>query len=382
MTTQPSKLPTLFKKTSAGAIQCWRIDTVDNVIVTRWGQEGGAEQKTEDIIHSGKNLGKANATTAVEQAQLEALARWEKQLKNKKYVQSINEAEAGKRDERVLGGVDPMLAHRFDQHGDKLKYPCYAQPKLDGHRCLAVIQQGECTLWSRTRKPITGVPHINRAIARMACEKYGDSADFVLDGELYCHDYREKFEELTSFIRQVTPKPGHEVVEYHIYDMPSMTTAVYALRNTLLNDMFPLRATGPLKLVETVSIADEDELMFAFERFRAQGYEGAMARNADGAYVGKRSYDLLKLKEFEDAEFVVVDVEEGRGKMAGHAVFLCKGFGVAHFRAKMKGELSELKKYFDKPELAVGRQLTVQYQGLTKTGLPRFPVGIRLKEDV
>lgn len=81
---------------------------------------------------------------------------------------------------------------------------------------MAVIKDGKCTLWSRTKKPITGVPHTQKALERAYQER-----NFVLDGEIYRHDYRDRFEELTSSIRQETPKPGHKIVEYHVYDMPS-----------------------------------------------------------------------------------------------------------------------------------------------------------------
>src|SRR5690349_19744126 len=79
-------LPTLFKKTATGAIQEWTIGTMGQTIVTRWGQKGGAIQETKDVIHHGKNSGRANATTATQQAELEAHSQWEKKLK-KGYVQ-------------------------------------------------------------------------------------------------------------------------------------------------------------------------------------------------------------------------------------------------------------------------------------------------------
>lgn len=129
-------------------------------------------------------------------------------------------------------------------------------------------------------------------------------------------------------------------------------------------------------------MANEDEMMLAFEKFLEQGYEGLMVRNMKARYVNKRSYDLQKVKEFQDSEFTVTGVEEGRGKLAGHAIFVCKTSSGVEFRAKMKGETSALKKYFEHPELALGKQLTVKYQGVTnKSGVPRFPVGIRFKED-
>jgi ATP-dependent DNA ligase len=368
-------LPTLYKKSSTGALQYWTIGTEGNVIVTAWGQVGGAEQVTRDEIKTGKNLGKKNATTASEQAELEALAKWEKQLK-KGYVKTEAEALAGKVDEIIEGGVAPMLAHKFSEQGHKIKFPALAQPKFDGHRCIAVIEDGKASLWTRTRKPITGLPHIVAAL-----KKNFGAQDLVLDGELYRHDYRNNFEDLSSFIRTPDPKPGHEVVEFHIYDL-AVDGMIQSYRTHELGQLFRAEnRIGPLVRVETIQVADEDELMAAFDRFLEQGYEGCMVRNMAGLYVNKRSHDLLKIKEFDDTEFKVVGVESGRGKMADKAIFVCETADGTRFQAKMKGKLDDLKKFIDNPNLAIGRLLTVQYQGITnKSQVPRFPVALRLRD--
>ena len=83
--------PTLFKKTSTGADQCWSIEVVGNTIISRWGQVGGAQQSTTDTIAEGKNGGRANATTPEAQAVLEAQSQWEKKLK-RGYVQDLASA--------------------------------------------------------------------------------------------------------------------------------------------------------------------------------------------------------------------------------------------------------------------------------------------------
>jgi DNA ligase 1 len=376
----------LYKKTSTGALQFWRIAVKDNVIITTWGQVGGKEQETRDVVKQGKNTGKKNETTPAQQAEAEALSQWEKKLK-KGYVRTQAEAQAGTVDEIIEGGISPMLAHRFDEQGHKIVYPALAQPKFDGHRCIAVAEGGEVSLWSRTRKPITGVPHILRELEALL--ERARIKDAIIDGELYNHDYRTRFEELTSFIRQVEPKPGHEVVQYHIYDLVDVKATVPVGRDQktrllLLRELMLARRSEPsLVEVETREVADEDELTLAFEGFLAQGYEGLMVRNAAGLYVNKRSYDLQKVKEFADAEFPIIGVEEGRGKLAGHAIFVCKTADNVQFRVKLKGETAALKGYFDNPTLVIGRMLTVKYQGLTaKSTVPRFPVGVRIREDV
>lgn len=384
-------LPTLYKKTSTGAIQFWTISVVDDTgtdvdtgviheiayIVTEYGQVGTDKvQKTADQIGKGKNEGRKNATTAREQARSEAQAKWEKQ-KKKGYVDSKEAAEAGELDALIEGGIVPMLAHSYADQGHKIKYPAFVQPKLDGIRCIAILKDGKCTLWTRTRKPITGVPHIARAIENAI--PLGQ--DLTLDGELYNHDFKANFEKIVSFVRQETPAEGHEVVQYHVYDIPS--EEVFSKRaeklRYLKSSWFP---NGEVVKVDTVMVEDEGQAMVYFEQWRSEGYEGAMIRNAEGKYVNKRSYDLLKMKEFDDAEFKVVGAEEGRGKLAGHVgAFVCESSDGKRFLAKMAGETFVLKTYFEMPSTYMGKLLTVKYQGLTgANGVPRFPVGIRFRD--
>lgn len=373
-----NNLPTLYKKTSTGAIQTWRIDVeVDDVgngvLIATYGQQGGKLQSTRDVISEGKNIGKANATSPLGQAQLEATAQWEKKQK-RGYTTSAGDAAQGVVDATyVTGGVDPMLAQSFAKHGARIRFPAFAQPKLDGHRCVAIVRDGKATLWSRTRKPITGVPHIVGAL------EIPGMVDCVLDGELYNHDYRDRFEELTSFIKRPDPKPGYEAVQFHVYDLVNDRRFVERTRD--LRDIL-FFTNDSIVTVETIAVADEDEAMDAFAAFVEQGYEGAMLRNGESFYVGKRSMDLQKMKEFDDGEHEIVRVVEGRGKLAGKGIFICKTAAGDEFGVKMKGALDTLAVFLEKPELYIGKMLTVQYQALTAAGIPRFPIGLRVRDDI
>lgn len=375
-------LPILYKKTSTGAIQQWEIYVTEKMslsgalIVTTHGQVNGKMQSTSDVISEGKNIGKKNETTPYQQAEAEAKAKWEKQ-KKKGYVESIEAAQNDELDDLIEGGVVPMLAHKFAEQAHKIKFPCFSQPKLDGIRCIAIVKDGACTLWSRTRKPITSMPHIVQEL-----EARFENLDVILDGELYNHEYKNNFEKIVSLVRQEDPDPDHYIVQYHIYDTVNSDT--YAGRQLFLFRMINLSENNDssLKYVETVEIKNEEEIMPYFDKCREKGYEGSMLRNKDSKYANKRSYDLQKVKEFDDAEFPIIGIEEGRGKLAGHVgAFVCKMESGKTFLAKAKGATERLKDYFNDASLWEGKKLTVQYQGLTgKEGVPRFPVGITIRD--
>jgi DNA ligase-1 len=369
-----TRFPRLYKKTSTGKIQEWDIKVHGNHVITTHGYEGGAKQTGEDVIHEGKNIGKKNATTPETQALAEAQSRWELKKTKNGYAETVEAAQAGETEHE--GGIFPMLAKSFAKDGSKITFPCAVQPKLDGIRCIAVIDDGKVSLWSRTRKPIDGLLHIHAALTELF-----PVGQHVLDGELYNHALKDEFERIVSAVRG--GKNHVELVEYHIYDYPSLRGGWRERENAIINAFEGASGFEPLIAVETTLAEDVADLMEAFEYFRGEGYEGAMVRNLDGKYVeGKRSADLQKLKEFEDAEFEVVDIEEGRGKLAGHVgAFVCVAASGERFNAKLMGELANLKTFFEGPADAwKGQLLTVRYQGLTNGGVPRFPVGVRFRE--
>jgi ATP-dependent DNA ligase len=365
--------PILYKKTSTGAIQYWLISAEGNQIMTTYGQVGtDSPQTTFDTIKEGKNAGRANATTPEQQAQAEAKAKWTKQLK-KGYVKTQAEAEAGTVDAIIEGGILPMLAHKHSEHAKKIKFPCFGQPKFDGIRCTAIKKDGVVSLWSRTRKPIKSVPHIARAVETIP-------GDFILDGELYNHDYRQDFDTIVELVRPDEPVEGHEAVQYHVYD--TANDQPFKERNDWLIDKLDRSYLfGIIVRAETHIVNSADEVEAFHELMLTHGYEGAMLRNADAPYVNRRSYDLQKVKKFVDAEFEIVGFEEGRGRLQGHiGSFVCKTKDGKLFKAKQKGKLSKLKEYFDDHSLWQGKKLTVQYQNLTPDGIPRFPVGKAIRD--
>jgi ATP-dependent DNA ligase len=373
--------PTLFKKTNTGAIQYWdvfvKIKDQGAEIVTVYGQVGTDKpQTTSDFIAEGKNIGKKNETSAYEQAVKEAKSKWEKQ-KKKGYTDSKESAQAEEVDGKLVeGGIFPMLAQAFSKHSDKIIYPAYIQPKLDGIRCIATIVNGKASLWTRTRKKITSLPHIVKELENTFIDQ-----TITLDGELYNHELKKDFEKIVSLVRQEEPDPAASMVQYHVYDMVS--DKIFADRNDeLIRD---LSSADPevIKIVQTGMVSNEEEVTLLFQELLAQGYEGAMLRNAESLYEqNKRSYGLQKVKEFEDAEFKIVGVEEGRGRLQGHvANFVVINEQGVTFSAKMSGSVENLKKYWEDHSLWQGKALTVKYQGLTgKNGVPRFPVGISIRD--
>ena len=376
MTTKTS-LPPLYSLNTNGSIQQWIISVDGCTIIKEYGQVGGKIQTTEDTVRSGKSIGRSNETSCEEQATAEAKAQWEKKLKSG-YVKTKKEAKEGTVDaDFVTGGVEPMLAHKFRDHESKIEYPCYSQPKLDGIRCIAIIEMGVATLWTRTRKPITGVPHIIKALEQQFPQYDGDTTEdrTILDGELYNHSYKDRFEEIVSFCKQATPKHGYQIVQYHVYDM--VDGCAFTERTDRIKSS---GFVNPLVAVKTTYTLNAEELMEQFNEDRNDGYEGTMVRNADSLYENKRSYNLQKIKEFDDAEFKIVGVKSGRGRMSECAIFTCATSKGDLFDCKMEGSLDRLKEILLDSRNVIGKMLTVRYQGFTNGKMPRFPIGVSVRD--
>lgn len=375
------KFPKLYKLTSTGKIQEWEIWVEGNVIHKRHGQQNGKKQHTTDTISKGKNIGRANETTPEQQAELEAQALWTKK-REKDYRESIKDLSKEVKTSS-FGGFLPMLAHKYTKHKDKLTWPCFAQPKLDGIRCISKKDNDKVTLWFRSGKQVKSMNHI--AIILNKVMKNGE----IWDGELYLHN--EDFNTLGGNIRRDKNinKSKAEKVEYHIYDFPRIksgdTLLVEADSYEKRLESFSKRILNcPLVGVKTGIIANEEEMKALFGEFTEQGYEGVMLRDKNSPYEQKRSYHLLKYKEFDEAEFKIVDFEEGRGLLAGAVgSFWCELPNKQRFKAKLKGkDVTELlKKYFKNPETFLGKSLTVIYQGMSKDNVPRFPVGKIIRFD-
>jgi hypothetical protein len=125
-------METLYKLTSTGKIQQWKISVTENVITKEFGQLNGKMQKSMETVANGKNIGRSNETTKEEQALAQAKAEWDCKLA-KDYFLTIEEAQAQTEKTAKEGGYLPMLAKDYRKHAERhLVFPCAIQPKLDG----------------------------------------------------------------------------------------------------------------------------------------------------------------------------------------------------------------------------------------------------------
>lgn len=367
MSTTLNTHPTLYKQTSKGAVQEWTVSVKGNKVTTVYGLLGGKLQTTVDIVKEGKNIGRSNETTPSQQAELQAQQNFDGKLKEG-YVTDKNVAASTK---NTLEAVEPMLAHPIENKEKYVVFPALSQPKLDGLRCLAIMKNKEVRLYSRTQKEYVTVPHINEEIARVFKGYLPALVNtLVLDGELYNHKFKKDFNKITSLIKRDDIHPDHKLVEFHVYDL--VDKGGYKERTELLSR---LDGAKYLKRVETVEVKSKEEIEEYQAECVSQGYEGCMYRNPSSPYEHKRSSGLLKVKTFSDAEFKIVGVEEGAGKLMGRVgAFYCALSDGRTFKAKPACTEEQAQDYWLRQADCIGKWATVKYQNLTPAEVPRFPV--------
>ena len=268
--------------------------------------------------------------------------------------------------------MKPMLAHKFDDSRVDWSQPVYIQPKLDGVRCL-FTKDGA---YSRAGNKFMNLAHIELALIPF----FQQLPDVVLDGELYNHELRNDFEKIISLVRKQKPTAddrleAQELVQFHCYDyFDGVKYDSYKTRMQQLvtSDIYDAQIKYvPAKLVDSYNYARDIHATFLSE-----GYEGSIIR-LDGLYKHGRSYDLMKFKDFSDAEATITGYEEGKGKRQGTLgkFLMTDDEGVQFGCPPGKGyTYKDLSKMLLNIHDYIGQRATFTYFQRTKAGSYRHPL--------
>ena len=437
--------PKLYAQDKNGKIKVWIaavLHSTDKTSATAritHGYINGKQQVSYRDCDAGKNIGRSNETTPLEQCISETRRKWTDKKEKEAYTEtkpadcgegygdiSGNDYDDDGESAIPAGPFLPMLAQTFDPAdlaaGTKkkkvIKFPCFVQPKLDGLRCVSYVTRAAndataVCLQSRTGAFFTGLPHIAAALRPYLSQH----PSVVIDGELYTDQM--PFEELAGLIKKkkITESDVARLkkVKYHVYDIYDYTRhdMPYSERLGLLagavrrcgcvaNDAFHSSGTPVagaassgrmLRSADTTVVATEDaaaavvlvctekvavlsEFRQLFAEFVEVGYEGIMLRNAAGVYrANYRSNDLQKYKEFLEDEYRIIDFTQGEGRDAGAVIWVCETADGKEFSVRPRGTMEQRRDWFNDGASYIGKNLTVVYQELTEEGKPRFPVG-------
>lgn len=271
-----------------------------------------------------------------------------------------------------------------------------ASRKLDGCRCHAHVDldAGTVDFKSRQGKTFTTLDNLKRPVLDFlrSSPELGLTGKWVLDGEVcIMHGDEEDFQGLMSVIRRkdyTIENPRYKVFDLLTEDefWGRKESPNFSNRYDMLVHLFAYFNNPAIDVIKQERI-DSTEVLDRWQEYRRQnGWEGIMVRR-DVPYEGKRTNNLLKIKPFQDAEYVVTGIIEGdltyntyTGSETVH--------GVSALTIEHKGNVVKVGSGMTKeqrlawvadPGLIVGKTITVQYFEETrdsKTGeySLRFPV--------
>lgn len=353
----------LIGENKSGGKKFWRLHIVRDgdkyYTQTEWYQltKTGRETKrqtSEPYYAAPTNEGRANERDSKAQATFEFDAILKKQMDRGFY------RDGERPDIRPM----PMLAHKFTDHKKKVEFPVYVQPKLNGMRMLFDGTNG----WSRGNKEV--IPEVIQHLTF-------DTDGHILDGELMLPN-NVLLQESMKAIKKYRPELSSQLL-YHVYDIVD-NTLIFEERNTVIQKLAKKFPKNVL-VVSTHKCQNESDVVKAHKQFTKDGFEGTMIRHPHMTYeIGKRSYSLLKLKDFVDAEYRIVDVVDGAGSDVGLAIFELETPDGQRFNCRPEGSQENRAELFNQRRDLIGLYMTVRYQELSRDGIPIFPVGVSIRE--
>jgi DNA ligase 1 len=251
--------------------------------------------------------------------------------------------------------IAPMQAKVFC---DELAFwPALVQPKINGIRCL----------WDgRVARTRSERPH-TEPIQRLPAD--WPRIEGVLDGELAL-DPGTDFEIVQSAVTGDNDLTSS--LRFHPFDVILPQSVPFADRYDLIRPY----------CIETILIRTATQLESAMDRFLEQGHEGLITRHPRGLYRSGSSDSILKYKRTRDAEFTVVDVVEAQGKDAGTAVLVCQTDQGYRFGVRPSGNRATRQRMLRDRQQWIGASYTVRFNGFTRYGVPRNPVGVAERTDI
>ena len=257
----------------------------------------------------------------------------------------------------------------------------YVSRKLDGVRCLAIIRDGKVNFFSRNGKEFDTLARVKSAIEALGLK------NCVLDGEI-CLMKEDGSDDFQGILKQIQRKDHSiENPKYWVFDIMTLEEFDSGVGNVALSERLKrlVFTDDIIANLPQYLITSEEALVQLRDSSRSNGWEGLIARKNVG-YEGDRTKNMLKLKDFHDAEYevieaimetqrVIVNEREVEEEVLSAVIIEHEGNRV---RVGSGFNMEERRHYFKHPEEIVNKIIKVQYFETTvdQHGLHslRFPV--------
>jgi DNA ligase-1 len=191
---------------------------------------------------------------------------------------------------------------------------------------------------------------------------------FEMDGELWTN--RGNFNHISSIVRDKTPSSEWRKVTYNIFEVPHAKGNLFER----LAKVKPYESKI-IRIIPQYPVHSKEEMFKFLKEVEKKGGEGVVVRDPNAPYIAKRTNKALKVKSFYDTECKVVGYTQGKGKYQGM---------MGAIKCELKnGKIFKIGSGFTKDERKnppkIGDIVTFKYKEMTKNGVPRFPVFMRVR---
>lgn len=251
----------------------------------------------------------------------------------------------------------PMLPKIYNQNQDVVGW--WMSEKLDGVRGFWDGEQ----LWSKNGHPFHPPAQFTQQLP-----------PFALEGELW--GGRGTFERTAATVLRQQPHAGWFELQFAIFDVPHADKS-FRERIALAKEWFQHHPSDYAFVIEQIQIDSEDQRQQAQQRISLLGGEGLIVRDPNARYSPGRSSTIYKIKPYQDDEAVIIAHLGGQGENTGRlgALLVQKADGILF---KIGTGFSRNER--DNPP-PIGATITFKYNGLYSSGIPKFPVFLRIRKD-
>lgn len=258
----------------------------------------------------------------------------------------------------------------------------FFQPKLDGNR--VTFYDGKAM--SRSGKEYPNCEFVVEEIEARYGPGFWD--EWVIDGEMMGD---LGFDQSSGALRRISQK-GKKQATFTYWAFDLVTRKEWDQRNTRTLFYRDLDVTKHLSGFERIKVVPTERLygpthkqvMELCQQHVDAGFEGAMAKQAESAYVFKRGDNVLKAKLFKDVDARIVPgsfyLGKGKNKNRLGGFYIQTADGI---KSKCGGGFSDAlrKEIWDNRPDWDNAVVQVQYFEKTKDGSLRFPVFIMRRKD-
>jgi DNA ligase-1 len=201
-----------------------------------------------------------------------------------------------------------------------------------------------------------------------------DLPPFPLEGELW--GGRGSFEQTVAIVKKQQPHNGWLQLKLAIFDVPEVPGG-FTGRIAKADGWFAAHPSAYAFVIPQTRVGDPEDLQLELARIEKLGGEGLIVRKPDARYAAGRSAEILKVKNYQDAEALVVAHLPGKkrneGRLGSLLVELDDGI-----QFKIGGGFSDAERESPPP---IGTVVTFKFYGKYQSGIPKFPTFLRIRRD-